>query len=174
MHLSTHSAAQTLALGRLLGQLAPPPPATTCITLDGPLGAGKTHLTHGIAEGAQVDDPTLVSSPTYVLLNIYPGPKPVYHLDAYRISSDDDFDAVGLEEILRPNPEASRAASGGIVVIEWSQRLATLLPPDRLHIEIQHDDSSDAEPSTHRTFTFTATGPASQSLLKRLTDDLPG
>ena len=66
------------------------------IALDGNLGAGKTHLTRGIAVGAGVEDVTLVSSPTYVLLNIYRasgvvGSKPVFHMDAYRISSEDDL-----------------------------------------------------------------------------------
>ena len=83
MLLTTHSIPETLALGRLLGRLAPP---NTFIALDGQLGAGKTHLTRGIAEGAAVEDPSLVSSPTYVLLNIYQGPKPVFHLDAYRLA----------------------------------------------------------------------------------------
>src|SRR5438552_2414208 len=95
--ITTTSIDQTLALGHLLGQLAPP---NSFLALDGQLGAGKTHLTRGIAIGANVDDPTLVSSPTYVLLNIYSGPKPVYHLDAYRLTSAADFQTVGLDELL--------------------------------------------------------------------------
>ncbi len=151
MELTTTSVAQTLDFGRRLGQLAPP---NTCIALNGNLGAGKTHLTRGIALGAAVDDPTLVSSPTYVLLNIYSGPKPVFHMDAYRITSEDDFAAVGFEELL---------SSGGIAVIEWAQRIAHLLPPDRLEISI---DAGETE--TERILTLTPTGPATRTLLAQL------
>src|SRR5690348_2230878 len=113
MKITTHSTAQTLALGRALGKLAPTP---LCIALNGQLGAGKTHLVRGIAAGAQVADPNLVSSPTYVLLNIYPAApanphsKTVFHLDAYRTHSLADFEAVGLDELLE---------QPAITVIEW-------------------------------------------------------
>ena len=65
--ITTRSAGETRALGELLGRLAA---SGTCIALFGNLGAGKTQLAHGIALGARVDDPTVVASPTYVLLNI--------------------------------------------------------------------------------------------------------
>ena len=123
--ITTKSVAQTLALGELLGSLAPP---NTCIALNGNLGAGKTHLTRGIAVGAGVEDPSLVSSPTYVLLNIYTGKKPVFHLDAYRITSEQDFEVVGFEELL---------GAGGIAVVEWAQKISDLLPAERLEISIE-------------------------------------
>jgi tRNA threonylcarbamoyladenosine biosynthesis protein TsaE len=145
--LTTSSVEETLALGERIGQLAP---ANFCVALHGNLGAGKTHLTRGIAGGAKVDDPSLVSSPTYVLLNIYPGPKPVFHLDAYRIVSEQDFEAVGLDEILQ---------SQGITVIEWPEKIPHLLPADRLDILIQHMDDPN-----HRLFQFTATGPVAERL----------
>ena len=132
MEIVTRSVEETLALGRLIGKLAPVQ-GVTCIALDGPLGAGKTHLTHGIAEGAGVDDPTLVSSPTYVLLNVYPGPKPVYHLDAYRVAGPADFEAVGLEEVL------SGSGGGRIVVVEWASKLVESMPMDRIEIAIEHE-----------------------------------
>jgi tRNA threonylcarbamoyladenosine biosynthesis protein TsaE len=156
MHISTHSAEQTLQLGGLIGRLTPLPPALSCIALDGPLGAGKTHLVRGIAEGAEIEDAGLVSSPTYVLMNIYPGPKPIWHLDAYRISSEDDFAALGLDEIF------SGAAGGGIVVIEWAARIATLLPTDQLHIAISHEGEN------RRDFQIAAHGQYSRHLLKHL------
>lgn len=133
MQLRTASVKETLALGELLGKLAPP---NTCIALHGNLGAGKTHLTRGIAIGAGVEDPALVSSPTYVLLNIYreslqAGAKPVFHMDAYRITSEEDFEVVGFDELL---------LSGGIVVVEWAEKILHLLPPDRLEITLEHTD----------------------------------
>lgn len=145
--LHSHSVQDTLALGQRLGSLAPP---GLFITLEGPLGAGKTHLVRGIAAGAQVADPTLVSSPTYVLLNIYPGSpsgKTVFHLDAYRAAGEDDFDAVGLDDLLRD------AETDYLVVMEWPSRVAGLLPPDRLHIRI------DVLSETARLFAFHPTGP---------------
>lgn len=159
MTLTTRSVDETLALGRLIGQLAPPPPQVICLALDGPLGAGKTHLTRGIAEGAGIDDPTLVSSPTYVLLNIYPGPKTVYHLDAYRVASAEDFQTAGLDDLLSPG------GGGGIVIVEWAKRVAALLPADRLQIALQHEDDPMHE---MRTLDITATGPRAASLLGQI------
>src|SRR4051812_383864 len=99
MVIVTRSVEETVALGRLFGRLAPDG-AMTCIALEGELGAGKTQFARGVAEGAGVENPGLVSSPTYVLLNIYQGHKPVYHLDAYCVAGPADFEAVGFEEIL--------------------------------------------------------------------------
>jgi len=149
--LTTTSVEQTLALGERIGRLAPP---DFCLALHGNLGAGKTQLTRGIAVGAEVDDPSLVSSPTYVLLNIYSGPKPVFHLDAYRITSEQDFEAVGLDELLQ---------SQGVTVIEWPEKIPHLLPADRLDILIQHTDHLE-----HREFQFSPTGPRSQQLASAL------
>jgi tRNA threonylcarbamoyladenosine biosynthesis protein TsaE len=161
MTVTTRTIEETLALGRAIGRLAPAS-AITCVALDGPLGAGKTHLTRGIAEGAGVDDATLVSSPTYVLLNIYGGPKPVFHLDAYRVASSDDFAAIGFEEILAGESPAG-PAGGGIVVVEWAAKVSALLPVDRLEIAIEH--AGEAETS-ERTFAISATGERSRALLE--------
>ncbi len=150
MILHSHSIEETLSLGRRIGELAPP---GTCITLSGPLGAGKTHLARGIAQGAKVHDPSLVSSPTYVLLNIYDGPKPIFHLDAYRIASPEDFVAVGLDDLL---------TQPAITLIEWPEKIESLLPEDRLHIEIEHAAESE------RTLTLTPTGPKAAVFLKTL------
>jgi tRNA threonylcarbamoyladenosine biosynthesis protein TsaE len=148
----TTSVDQTLSLGVLIGRLAAPPPANTCIVLDGNLGAGKTHLTRGIALGALVDDPSLVCSPTYVLLNIYQGPKPVYHLDAYRVATEDDFEVVGFDELLK---------AGGLIVVEWAARIPQLLPAQRLGIAIHPQEHEE-----HRLFEFTATGAACEKLTR--------
>jgi tRNA threonylcarbamoyladenosine biosynthesis protein TsaE len=169
MFVESHSIEETLALGRALGRLAPPAPAVTCIALDGPLGAGKTHLTRGIAQGAQIADESLVSSPTYVLLNIYDGPKPVRHLDAYRISSPEDFAELGFEELVAGTE--TEGGVGGIVVVEWATRIAELLPPDTLWITIAHEGDLLEET---RTFTLTAGGPTSAALLAKLQSENAG
>lgn len=147
--LISTSVGQTIALGKLLGELAPP---NTCIALHGHLGAGKTHFSRGIALGAKIDDPSLICSPTYVLLNIYPGAKPVYHLDAYRIESEEDFTTVGLDELLTQN---------GITLIEWAEKIPTMLPADVLHITLDSGEHPE-----QRTLTLNPTGPGSIELAK--------
>jgi tRNA threonylcarbamoyladenosine biosynthesis protein TsaE len=153
MQIASHSIAETLELGRRLGSAAQ---RGQVMALSGSLGAGKTHLVRGIAAGAQVADQGLVSSPTYVLLNIYPADpanphsKPVYHLDAYRISNADSFAAVGFDELLLEE---------GIVALEWAERVPELLPEDHLRIDISRVDVNT------RIFNLIATGPQSEALL---------
>jgi tRNA threonylcarbamoyladenosine biosynthesis protein TsaE len=70
-----------------------------------------------------------VSSPTFVLLNVYEGGRlTVYHLDAYRVHGSEDFEAIGFTELLE---------QGGVVVVEWADRVGELLPPDSLHVRIE-------------------------------------
>lgn len=101
-----------------------------CIALCGELGAGKTCFVRGLVRGLDAD-PGMVSSPTYVLLNIYPTPRfTVFHLDAYRVQGPEDFEAIGFSELLE---------QGGIVVVEWAQRVERLLPKAHIEIQIDHD-----------------------------------
>ena len=96
-----------------------------CLALNGELGAGKTQFIRGLVTG--LNGPIRhVHSPTYVLLNVYNGGRlTVYHLDAYRVGGSVDFEAIGFSELLE---------QGGVVAIEWAERIAALLPPN--HIEI--------------------------------------
>ena len=98
-----------------------------CIALDGELGAGKTQFVRGLVRG--LGGPARsVSSPTFVLLNVYPGGRlTVYHLDAYRVGGADDFETIGFGELLE---------QGGVVVVEWAERVKSLLPADRISIRI--------------------------------------
>ena len=168
MQIASPNLESTLATGRRLGRLAQP---GQCILLHGPLGAGKTHLARGIAEGAHVADLGLVSSPTYVFLNVYPADpanpasKTVYHLDAYRAHGPEDFAAIDLDELLEPTPagEAGREV-GGIMVIEWPERISELLPVDRLDIFIEPLDENS------RRLEFQARGPRSRALLQDYSD----
>lgn len=99
-----------------------------CIALYGDLGAGKTQFVRGLVRGLGGDIRS-VSSPTYVLLNIYDtGRLTVYHLDAYRVSGPDDFEAIGFAELLE---------QPGVVVVEWPTRIADLLPKDHIAIHIE-------------------------------------
>ncbi|MCC6239062.1 MAG: tRNA (adenosine(37)-N6)-threonylcarbamoyltransferase complex ATPase subunit type 1 TsaE [Phycisphaerales bacterium] len=98
----------------------------TCIALEGDLGAGKTQFVRGLVRGLGATD--RVTSPTFVLLNIYgTGRLTVYHLDAYRVHGTDDFQTIGFSELLEQN---------GVVVVEWASRVKSLLPPDTIDIQL--------------------------------------
>jgi tRNA threonylcarbamoyladenosine biosynthesis protein TsaE len=90
-----------------------------CLALEGELGAGKTQFVRGLVRGLG-GNPRAVSSPTFVLLNVYDTPRfPVYHLDAYRVGGPDDFESIGFGELLE---------QPGIVVVEWPARVRELIP----------------------------------------------
>jgi len=118
----TYSAEQTMQLGE---RLASTLPNGTTIALTGDLGAGKTTLVRGIAQGLMIED--IVQSPTFNIMKIYfKGKKPLIHIDAYRlenISTD-----IGLEEYI--------GYETGITVIEWPQYIENLIPENALEIEI--------------------------------------
>lgn len=105
-----------------------------CIALDGDLGAGKTQFVRGLVRGLG-GNPSTVSSPTFVLLQVYPsGRLSVYHLDAYRVHGADDFDAIGFSELLE---------QGGIVIVEWAARVESLLPERRISVRIEATGESE-------------------------------
>lgn len=127
----TASPEETVALGRRVGGAVA---AGDVIGLIGPLGAGKTQLVRGIALGAGVPDGRLVSSPTFVLHNHYLGGRiEVHHLDAYRLRSPGELAAIGFEELLE---------SGGAVLVEWADRVRSLLPERTIWIEIAPEGES--------------------------------
>lgn len=107
--ITTRSELETTAFGERLGTTLT---AGSTLLLVGDLGAGKTTLVRGIAKGLGVD-PDEVSSPTFVLINEYRGRLTLHHVDLYRIDGA-AVDDLGLEEL---------SASGGVVVIEWADRL---------------------------------------------------
>jgi len=99
-----------------------------CVTLTGELGAGKTQFVRGLVRGLG-GEPRSVCSPTFVLLNVYDtGRLTVYHLDAYRATGAEDFEAIGFAELLD---------QAGVVVVEWPGRVADLLPPNRIDITLE-------------------------------------
>jgi tRNA threonylcarbamoyladenosine biosynthesis protein TsaE len=98
-----------------------------CVALFGELGAGKTQFVRGLA-AALGANPRAVSSPTFVLLNIYRGGRlAVFHLDAYRVTGRGEFEGIGFAELLE---------QGGVVVVEWADRVAELLPQRRIDVRI--------------------------------------
>jgi tRNA threonylcarbamoyladenosine biosynthesis protein TsaE len=102
-----------------------------CVALYGDLGAGKTQFVRGLVRGLG-GEPRSVSSPTFVLLNVYDtGRLTVYHLDAYRVGGADDFESIGFSELLE---------QGGVVVVEWAGRVEDLLPAGRIEVRIESTD----------------------------------
>lgn len=96
------------------------------LCLDGDLGAGKTTLTQFIA--AELGVREYVTSPTFTIIKEYEGRLPLYHMDVYRIESEDEMYDLGYGEYIY---------SDGVTIIEWSQKIKNMLPEDRINIEIQ-------------------------------------
>jgi tRNA threonylcarbamoyladenosine biosynthesis protein TsaE len=111
-------------LGTVLGKIAEP---GDIITLAGTLGAGKTALTQAIGRGLGLDPRIYITSPTFGLLHEYQGRIPFYHLDLYRLGSEEEIQALGFSEYIY---------GSGLTVIEWPERLGSLMPAERLHIEL--------------------------------------
>jgi tRNA threonylcarbamoyladenosine biosynthesis protein TsaE len=123
--LESRAASETHAIGRRLGEAAEP---GAVLALIGRLGAGKTQLAKGVASGLGVT--SVVNSPTFVLMNEHAGRLRLFHVDAYRLDDPSEAAAAGLID--------DRQAAG-VTVIEWADRLAWLLPDERLEIELLPD-----------------------------------
>lgn len=124
------------------------------VALVGELGAGKTRLVRAIVSGLCSPNQR-VSSPTFVLMQRYDGPIPVFHFDAYRMADVDEFVELGVEEIF---------ADGGVCMIEWADRVASALPADRLQIDIRV-----AGPAS-REFVLSGTGRRSNTIVQTIAD----
>jgi tRNA threonylcarbamoyladenosine biosynthesis protein TsaE len=140
LELATTSAAGTRAVG---GALAGRLRAGDVVALSGELGAGKTALVQGAAEALGVA--LAVTSPTFVLVKHLPAPVPVVHVDVYRLewlAHVDDLD----EDVFAPDV---------VTFVEWAERIAHLLPDDRLEVHLEHADPElrdpgHADPEPHR------------------------
>jgi tRNA threonylcarbamoyladenosine biosynthesis protein TsaE len=144
----------TQRLGRRLGEALEP---GHVVALVGPLGSGKTTLVKSVAAGAGVSDPRHVNSPTFVIVNEYEvGPATrsfrLYHVDAYRLRTGSDLEALGFDEMV----------SLGAVLIEWADRVPEVLPADRLTVTIEPVGENQ------RRFRCEATGPAGDRILRHL------
>ena len=118
--------------------------------LTGDLGAGKTTLTKGIVEGRNTASAEEVSSPTFALIHEYGDPVSIYHIDLYRLDTEDEANRLGLEELFdKP----------ALVLIEWGDKFPRLLPPRRIEIRMTSGAEDQriieiverAAPSTART-----------------------
>ena len=140
--IQSESVDQTLEIGRRIAAALSPGDVGGLV---GGLGAGKTHLVKGIAAGLGVADERRVNSPTFVLVNEYEGRLHVFHIDAYRLTSARDMEALGFEEM---------CAAGGVVLVEWADRVAEAMGPATLWIELEITGD------TQRRFTLRTAQPA--------------
>jgi tRNA threonylcarbamoyladenosine biosynthesis protein TsaE len=127
----TTTADETTALGEKLGKLLEP---GDVVALYGDLGAGKTTLTRGIAAGLGLAAD--IHSPTFTLIHEHPGAVPLYHVDLYRLSNEQEVETLGLEEYIY---------SDGVTVIEWGDRMKSLLPAERLDITLRMTGDTNRE-----------------------------
>jgi len=150
--VTTSSEAETRSFGRRIGSVCA---AGDLICLNGDLGAGKTTLVQGIAQGLGLPA-RQVTSPTFTLVAEHPdGRIPLYHLDVYRLTSPDHLYDLGVDDFLR--------RADGITVIEWAERVAPLLPSDCIVIDIKIGDEENK-----RQFVISAHGDCSAILAAKL------
>jgi tRNA threonylcarbamoyladenosine biosynthesis protein TsaE len=128
VQIVSDSVEKTFEIGRKTGAMLE---AGKVVCLSGPLGSGKTTLIKGIAAGAGAVKPSLVNSPTFVIVNEYKGKFNIFHIDAYRINTIAEFEALGFEEFIGPD---------SVVLIEWADKVKQALDGlDCIHIEMQHN-----------------------------------
>lgn len=150
LQITTFSPQETEQLGACIGGLLT---SGSLLALKGDLGGGKTCLTRGVVAALAPQSAHLVASPTYAIMNNYPGNTPVYHFDFYRLAGDDDVIDLGFEDYFYGD---------GVCIIEWSERLAELLPSDILTLYFEYAGEEQ------RLITITGNGPESGKLLELL------
>ena len=122
----THSAEETIALGRSLVSILTPP---KLVFLRGDLGAGKTTLVKGIAKGFDAAEEDNVTSPTFTLIHEYRGPQVnIYHIDLYRIDTPRQLETLGLDDLLLDN---------SLLLLEWGEKFPRFVRERDVEIQIE-------------------------------------
>ena len=121
--ITTHSPAQTQALAERLAKLLR---TGDVLAYTGPMGAGKTTFTVGLARGLGSSD--WVSSPTFALVHEYAASPPLYHFDMYRVTTWEDLYSTGFFDYLD---------TGAVLAVEWSENIQEALPEDSIQVELQ-------------------------------------
>ncbi|MBE3555748.1 MAG: tRNA (adenosine(37)-N6)-threonylcarbamoyltransferase complex ATPase subunit type 1 TsaE [Firmicutes bacterium] len=144
---------ETGRLGKIIGSVLR---VGDLIALTGPLGAGKTTLTRGIAAGTQ--SLAEVKSPSFTLMRVYPGRITLFHLDVYRLRDASEVEGLAVEEYLQE----------GAVILEWADKVAAWLPEDGLWVEL-----SPLEKIDERWVHLTARGARGAALLTEVAQRWP-
>jgi tRNA threonylcarbamoyladenosine biosynthesis protein TsaE len=128
--ITTRTPDETQKLGKTIGKWIEQP---LVIGLSGDLGSGKTAFVQGLAEGLEVPGQYYITSPTFTLINEYPGRFPLFHIDLYRLDGISDLEDIGLDELLYDQ---------AVIAIEWAEKMSHDLPAEHLAMtfEITPDD----------------------------------
>jgi len=146
---------EMLALGQRLGAIIFD---GAVIGLSGPLGAGKTTLARGIADGMRIDNVYVVSSPTYTIMQSYPClERELHHLDLYRITSPDDLDSTGYRDHIGGN---------AVLIVEWPEREPSVLTTEHLIVNIDYREKG-------REVTLLPAGDSYEKLVEQLVSKEP-
>jgi len=123
----SNSAEETIEVGCRIGEQLK---GGEVIAVCGVLGSGKTRLIKGIVSGAGGEKSREVTSPTFIIVNEYSGRFDIYHVDAYRLNSIEEFEKIGFDEICNPQ---------SLVLIEWADKIESALQAiDYIRIELFH------------------------------------
>ncbi len=150
LEITTTSDKKTREFGERLGRMIT---SNMTIALSGGLGSGKTTFVQGVATGLGVPDNYYVTSPTYTIINDYPGRLPLFHIDLYRLASADDLEAIGFDEIID---------SDGVIMIEWPGLIGKKLLTFDLSIDFHTIDH------LYRKISLNASGLDAANLINRL------
>ena len=156
IQITSRSVRETQDLSQKLGNLINQP---LIIALTGDLGSGKTAFVQGLAKGLEVPDGYYITSPTFTLINEYPGRYPLVHVDLYRLETIDGLEDIGLDEMLHGQ---------AVLSIEWADKLSDGLPAEHLLVTLEIIDDD------RRTLGLNATGQNVVNLIKALEDELSG
>jgi tRNA threonylcarbamoyladenosine biosynthesis protein TsaE len=146
----TSSPEETIALGCCIGEKLQ---SGDVVCLTGDLGAGKTHLSKGIAQGLGIVE--AVTSPTYTILQVYQGRIDLYHFDLYRLERPDQLEDIGFDECVYGH---------GVTLIEWADKFMEVMPQEYMKIRIEYHGHQ----SEGRRILVEAFGSRYQSLLEEL------
>ena len=130
IEIISNSAAQTIEIARLIGEKLRD---GDLLALSGELGSGKTCFTKGLALGLGVSAEYQITSPTFTLINEYPGRCKLYHFDVYRLNGYSELEDLGYEEYL---------SGDGVVVIEWAEKISKQIPDDSIFINFEYVDEN--------------------------------
>ena len=144
----TTSVEETIRLGQRLGDLLS---EGDVVALVGELGSGKTCFTKGLALGLGLSPDTIVTSPSFTLVNEYKGRYTFYHMDFYRLENLPEVLSAGLEEYLHDR---------GVVVLEWADRWPEILPEKRVMVQFSIMDEQ------RREITFSAHHPRALEIIE--------
>ena len=150
IQITSHAPDETRKWGRIIGKEIEHP---LVIGLTGDLGSGKTAFVQGLAEGLEVPEQYYITSPTFTLINEYPGRQPLYHIDLYRLDGIGDFEDIGLDELMHDR---------AVIAIEWAEKWSDDLPAEHLILSFEIAGDED------RRINLNASGHNAVNLLKAL------